>query len=225
MANNTYTVRLIDCATSGGVGSNATAVGASLTTWYRSVCQQATSSSNTWTADVQWQMQPGGNSGGADAGNPLTINLIIFFVPSPRQSVIKLHPQYRTTTLPAESDTGIWGTTVNRWTPAGAAVGRRTPTLGISEVYVSRCRDSDNAVTQLNLARLGFHESMHNQLVRVGDELHRGQGGFAADTPTGNAPNAQNLQMMAAGLGILVPQWPDGFQAWRNQSNDPLGGF
>ncbi len=72
---------------------------------------------------------------------------------------------------------------------------------------------------------MGFHESMHNQLVRPGEDLHRGQGGFAADTPSGSSPNAQNLQIMAAGLAVLVPQWPDGFQAWRNQANDPLGGF
>jgi hypothetical protein len=226
MANNSYTVRLIDCAgSSGGVDSNTTAVGASLTAWYRSVCQQATSGDTTWTADVQWQTQPGGNSSGQDAGNPITINLIIFFVPSPRESVIKLHPQFRTITLPAESDPGIWGTTVSRFTPPGAGVGHRTPTLGISEVYVSRCRDTASATTQLNLARIGFHESMHNQLIRVGDELHRGNGGFAADTPTGTAPSAPNLQMMAAAIGILVPQWPDGFQAWRNKANDPLGGF
>lgn len=121
---NSYTVRLIDCAgSSGGVDTNTAAVGASLTAWFRSVCQQATSGNTTWTADVQWQAQPGGNSAGQDAGNPLIINLIIYYVQSPRESVIKLHPQYRSTTLPAESDTGIWGTTVSRWTPQGAAVG------------------------------------------------------------------------------------------------------
>ena len=222
MANNTYTVRLIDCATSGGAGSNAAAVGASLTSWYRQVCQQASSGSNAWTADVQWQPQPGGSTSGQDAGNPLIVNLIIFFVPSPRESVIKLHPLYRNTTLAADSDPMEWGTTVNRWSTAG---GRRTPTLGISEVYVARCRDSSDAATPLNLARIGFHESMHNQLVKPGAELHRGNGSFAAETPAGSAPSAPNLQMMAAGIATLVPQWPDGFQAWRNQANDPLGGF
>src|SRR5215469_10756049 len=149
MANNTYTVRLIDCATSGGVGSNTSAVGASLTGWYRSVCQTASSGSNTWTADVQWQTQPGGNSSGQDAGNPLTINMIIYFVPTPGDSVIKLHPLYRRTTLAAESDTGVWGTTVIRWTPAGAGIGHRTPTLGISEVYVARCTDATSSANTL----------------------------------------------------------------------------
>jgi hypothetical protein len=220
MANNTYTVRLIDCATSGGVGGNMAAVGASLAGWYRQVCQQASSGGNAWSVDLQWQTQPGGSNQGQDAGNPLTVNLIIYFVPSPRESVIKLHPQYRNTTLAADNDPMEWGTTVNRWNTPG-----RTPTLGISEVYIARCRGSNDAATQLNLARIGFHESMHNQLVKPGAELHRGNGGFAADTPTGSAPSAPNIQMMAAGIGTLVPQWPDGFQAWRNQANDPLGGF
>jgi hypothetical protein len=221
MANNTYTVRLIDCA--GTLRANATDVGNSLTNWYRSVCQQATSGDTVWAADVQWQTQPGGNSGGQDAGAPLTINLIIYFVPSPRESIIKLHPQYRSMTLDAESDTSVWGTTVSRWAPPAPA-GRRTPTLGISEVYIARCSATDSATTRLNLARTGFHESMHNQLVRPGDDLHHGNGGFAADTPTGTAPSAQNLQMMSGALGVLVPQWPDGFQAYRNRANDPLGG-
>jgi hypothetical protein len=223
MANNTYTVRLIDCAASGGVGSNMAAVGASLTGWFRQVCQRASGGGNTWTADVQWQTQPASATPGQDAGNPLTVNLIVFFVPSPRESVIKLHPQYRNTTLAADSDPMEWGTTVSRWNIPGG--GGRAPTLGISEVYIARCRGSNDAATQLNLARIGFHESMHNQLVKPGAELHRGNGGFAAGTPTGSAPSAQNIQMFAAGIGGLVPQWPDGFQAWRNQANDPLGGF
>jgi len=222
---NTYTVRLIDCATSGGVGSDAAAVGASLTTWYRAVCQQASNDANSWTADVQWQAQPGGNSSGQDAGNPIIINMIIYFVPSPRESMIKLHPSFASITLPAEKDTSEWGTTVVRWTPPNAGIGQRTPVVGISEVYIARCRDTASAATQLNLARIGFHESMHNQLIRPGNDLHRGNGGFAAETPTGSVPSSPNLQMMAATLGVLVPQWPDGFQAWRNKANDPLGGF
>jgi len=66
---------------------------------------------------------------------------------------------------------------------------------------------------------------MHNQLVRPGEELHRGNSGFAADTPTGNAPTAANLQLMAGAMGTLVPQWLNGFQAWRTNSMDPLGGL
>jgi hypothetical protein len=31
--------------------------------------------------------------------------------------------------------------------------------------------------------------------------------------------------MMAAAIGVLAPQWADGFPTWRNKSNDPLGGF
>ena len=159
------------------------------------------------------------------AGSPLTINLIVFFVPAPSQGVIRLHPQFRSTTLPAESDRTIWGTTVSQWTPRGAQPGRRTPTLGISEVYIARCRDASDAATRLNLARTAFHECMHNQLIRPGDELHHGNAGFAADTPVGSAPTTQNVQAMAASIGTLVPQWLDGFQAWRSNSTDPLGGL
>jgi len=30
---------------------------------------------------------------------------------------------------------------------------------------------------------------------------------------------------MAGGLGALVPQWPQGFQVWRDAINDPLRGL
>ncbi len=226
MATNSFVVRLVDCpGGTSGVGGHASAVGTFLSTWYRSVCQQATSGGTVWNADVQWLANPPSPAPAQDAGSPLSINLIIFFVPGPTQGVIRLHPQFRSTSLPAVSDSGIWGTTVSQWRPPAARVGHRTGTLGISEVYIPRCRGSDDAATRLNLARIGFHETMHNQLVRAGDELHTGQSGFAADTPSGSAPSAQNLQMMAAAIGSLVPQWPDGFQAWRTNSMDPLGGL
>src|SRR5258708_1197876 len=150
MAANTFVVRLIDCATSGGVAGGTADVGSMLSTWYRAVCQQATSGSAAWSADVQWLAQPPSSNSGQDAGSPLTINLIIFYVPGPTQGVIRLHQSYRGTTLPAESDSGVWGTTVSRWTPPAARPGSRTPALGISEVYTSRCRGASDAETRLN---------------------------------------------------------------------------
>jgi len=226
MATNTFVVRLIDVAGgTSGVAGHAASVGSSLSTWYQSVCQQATAGSTIWNADVQWLAQPPSNTPGQDAGSPMTINMIIFFVPDPQQGVIRLHPQFRNATVAAETDTTIWGNTVSQWTPPGAHVGHRTPTLGISEVYISRCRTTDDAGTRLNLARIGFHDSMHNELVRPGNDLHRGNSGFAADVPTGSAPSAQNVQMMAGAIGTLVPQWLGGFQAWRTNSMDPLGGL
>src|SRR6185503_4761800 len=175
MATNTFVVRLIDVAGgTSGVAGHAASVGSSLSTWYQTVCQQATAGSTIWNADVQWLAQPPSTTPGQDAGSPMTINMIIFFVPGPTQGVIRLHPQFRTATAAAETDTTIWGNTVSQWSPRGAQAGHRTPTLGISEVYVSRCRGSDDATTRLNLARIGFHESMHNQLVRPGEDLHHG---------------------------------------------------
>ena len=59
MATNSFAVRLIDCAGgSGGVSGHAASVGASLSTWFVSVCQRATSGSTVWSADVQWLAQP-----------------------------------------------------------------------------------------------------------------------------------------------------------------------
>jgi hypothetical protein len=226
MATNSFVVRLIDCpGGTDGVSGHAASIGSSLSMWFQSVCQRATAGSTVWTADVQWLAQPPSSTPSQDAGSPLTVNLVIFFVPGPAQGVIRLHPQFRTATQPAEGDQAVWGTTVSQWSPPGAQAGRRTPVLGISEVYISRCRTTNDAATQLNLARTGFHECMHNQLIRPGNDLHRGNAGFAADTPTGNAPTAQNTQSMATAIGTLVPQWLAGFQAWRTNSMDPLGGI
>jgi hypothetical protein len=224
MAINTYVVRLIDClTTAGGVGSGTVDVQTSLSTWYRAVCQQASSAGTTWNADVQWLANPPSSNPGQDAGSPLTINMIVFFIPGPSQGVIRLHQLYRGKPLPADTDTAVWGTTVSVWNPPGARIGARNPVLGISEVYISRCRGGSDAETRATLARMAFHESMHNQLIRPEADLHRGNSGFAADVPAGAAPSGANIQMMAVGIGTLVPQWLEGFQAWRTNAVDPLG--
>ena len=85
--------------------------------------------------------------------------------------------------------------------------------ITISEVYVRRCPDANDSPTPLQLARSGFHESMHNQLA-LGDELHKGSG-FAGARMDGNSPSADNIAKMAAGLATLRPQWVEGFQAWK----------
>lgn len=225
MATGTYVVRLVDCAETGGVGSDRAAVGQMLAGWYRSVCATATTAAMTWSADVQWLIEPRPPTASQDATSPQTVNMLVFYVPTPQEGVIRLHPNWRGQELEANGDTAIWGTTVLRWTPPGAAAGRRTGTLGISEVYTRRCRTSQPAASLLNLARTGFHESMHNQTVRNGTELHSGRAGFAADVPTGDAPSGNDLQLMAGALNALVPQWHDGFQAWRTNAADPFGGI
>src|SRR5262245_40135024 len=96
----TFVVRLIDCgkargkaaADAGTVGADAEDVGSRLKTWFSAVCHKASSSSTTWTADVQWLDQPTSTPAGQDAGGLHTINLIVFFVPYPRDSVILLNP-------------------------------------------------------------------------------------------------------------------------------------
>ena len=223
MASNTYVVRLIDCQKaikgSGGIGDNATQVLAKLKVWYASLCQQASSADTNWTADVQWLDQPPRNVPGQDAGNPLTINMLLFFVPSARHSVIKRHPDYKDKDV-AKLGYGDAGLTVNSTQTRG---GVRKIVYGISEIYIANCQSTEgNETTQRNLAATAFHESMHNQLA-MGDEMHKGGTGFRAAEPTGNSPDANNLRDMAAKIGTLIPQWLDGFQAWVSWATDPFG--
>ena len=221
MAASTYVVRLIDCQKkAGGVEGNADKVLANLKVWYTSVCQTASSGGAAWTADVQWLDAPPSSVPGQAAEHPLTVNMLLFFVPSPRSSVITLHPQWSKITLPALSDTDILGQTVTSGVVSG---GRRgAATIGISEIYISRCREADSTRTIMNLSRIAFHESMHNQL-NLSNDMHRGGTGFRADPPIGNSPDGANLKAMAAAIPTLVPQWIDGFQAWKSNSEDPLG--
>ena len=210
----TYVVRLIDCAsnsTMGGAGTknsgvakDANDVATLLTTWYQLVCKKA---GDAWAADVKWITEPPITLPG-QAGDPLTINMIIFFVLSPRDSVIKLHPRATKGMLtPVENDP----TTVG-FTSIFSAGGK--PTVGISEVYVTRCRNLPGSeALSLKLARTGFHESMHNQLNK-GNEMHRLSAGFGAESATGSSPNGPDIQLMADRIPILIPQWLDGFQAW-----------
>jgi hypothetical protein len=220
-----YVVRLIDCGKAreqtapdaASVGTDAASVCSQLKTWYGLVCQKASSANTTWSADVQWLDQPTSTPAGGDAGDSHAINLIIFFVPYPRDSVILLHPNYSSGfTLDAVTDTSRMGTTVTDGTTRGSA---RTPTLGISEVYVHRLQDPHNtAALSLNLARAAFHESMHNQL-GMGDEMHSGDG-FAKALPAGNSPSATNISAMAGRLTTLTPQWQDGFREWLKWNKD-----
>jgi hypothetical protein len=214
MGLNTYVVRLIDCQKGGGgVGDNAADVLAKLKTWYTSVCLKASSKNSTWTADVQWLDQPPRNQPGQDAGSPATVNMILFFVPSPRSSVIPLHPKFKKVDLKYEVEhKDVWGKTEQ-------GLPRSSLNLAVSEIYVTRCRVGGDAETTQNLAITAFHESMHNQLY-LGDEMHN-RTGFAASPETGDLPNEANLKDMAGNIGTLIGQWLDGFQAWRSNQDNP----
>jgi hypothetical protein len=217
----TYVVRLIDCASksrggagtaSSGVGTDAAEVCSLIATWYRLITQKAGSG---WTADVKWLTDPPNPLPGQDAGDPLTINMLIYFVLSPRDSVIKLHPRFsRSQLIPVENDPTTVGYT-QTLTMSGSTV----PAVSISEVYVTRCRNlpGSEALT-LKLARTGFHESMHNQLAK-GGEMHRLSAGFGAAIASGTSPNGTDIQLMADKIGNFVPQWLDGFQAWITNDN------
>jgi len=215
MAANTYVVRLVDIdkKTNYGVNGDAADVRSLLSTWYTLVCQKASSDSVTWNADVQWlDSPPASKPPGNDAGAPFVVNMMIYFVLTPRDSVISLHPS-NNGKLPdpgAFSDKNEIGLTWFEGSNSGV-------TIDVSEVYVSRCRTlQGNEPMPLVLARTAFHESMHNQLA-MGSALHQ-IGGFAAASPAGTSPTANNINRMATSIGTLRPQWVDGFQAWKSNS-------
>ena len=212
MAVNTYVVRLVDIdrKTNYGVNADAGEVLKLLSTWYTLVCQRASSGDVTWNADVQWlDNPPGAKPPDDNAGGPFVVNMMIYFVLSPRDSVISPHPSNHgnlpdSVAFSDKNDVGLtWFQTRNN-----------AVTIDVSEVYVSRCRSlQGNESMSLVLARTAFHESMHNQLV-MGGALHQ-FGAFAAADPTGTSPTANNINKMAASIATLRPQWVDGFQAWK----------
>jgi hypothetical protein len=212
MAANTYVVRLVDIdkKTNYGVNGDANDVRNLLTTWYTLICQKASSDNATWTADVQWlDNPPATKPPDNNAGAPFVINMMIYFVLTPRDSVISLYPS-NNGKLPdpgAFSDKNDIGLTWFQGNNSGV-------TIDISEVYVTRCRTLQGSESMpLVLARTAFHESMHNQLA-VGNTMHP-SGGFAGANPTGTSPTADNINRMAASIATLRPQWVDGFQAWK----------
>ncbi|GGH20214.1 hypothetical protein GCM10007036_23640 [Alsobacter metallidurans] len=214
MSNKTYVVRLVDCMQGpGGLNDDAGPVLASLKVWYAAVCQDASAKGEAWTADVAWMNNPASSNASQNPGDGLVFNLMLFFIPSPRESVIKLNVNMKGVPLPMDDRT-VWGLT--------SSSEKNSKTLvAISEIYVARCRAGGGDAV-LNIARMGFHEGMHNQL-GLGDGMHRSARGFKAETPEGNSPLAENIKDMASRISTLVPQWPEGLQAWRNNQNDPLG--
>jgi hypothetical protein len=212
MANKTYVVRLVDCdkANKNGVGDLAKDIQAKLSTWYTQVCQKASAATDTWGADVQWlDKPPGAAPPGQDAGNPLVINMLVYFVTSPRDSVIRLFSKGGDDAVNAIPDDRIGLTFVPG---AGVASPRTT-----SEVYILRTTAMTNgASNQLALARCAIHESMHNQL-NLRDSLHTGRTKFAAEIPDGDSPDGTELTLMAKSIGTLRPQWVEGFQAWMDK--------
>lgn len=216
MTDRVYVVRLVDCqgGAQGIAAEDRTAVQTLIRPWFEAVCTQAGSGHDRWTLDLSWQPAPAGATAGADAGSPATVNMLLFYVPSTHHSVIRLHRSWASDTLAPETDTGLQGYTVITYTPPGAAPGHRRGVLAISEIYTNRCRRSRAEETRTELARTGFHEAMHNQLLLAGNELHQ-HGGMAAATATAISPSPHDRSMMAGAIGRLVPQWTEGYANWR----------
>ena len=162
MAANTYVVRLVDIdkKTNYGVNGDADDVRKLLATWYTLVCQKASRGDAIWNADVQWlDNPPGVKPPDSNAGGPFVVNMMIYFVLTPRDSVISLHPSNngRLPDAGAFSDKNDIGLT---WFQGNG----RGLTIDVSEVYVTRCRTLQGSEPMsLVLARTAFHESMHNQ--------------------------------------------------------------
>jgi hypothetical protein len=97
---------------------------------------------------------------------------------------------------------------------------------GASEVYAKHL---DHPVM---LAKLAFHECMHNKL-RLGqtsatgpDGLHSSQDGLGQESITESTPlTSRNSKAMTAALARPVPQWSDGIQQVLTGMNDPLSPF
>jgi hypothetical protein len=217
-AVNIYVVRLVDCdkANKAGVQGDADGVRSLLKTWFTQVCQKASTKDSTWNTDVQWlDSPPSTKPPNSDSGSPFVVNLMIYFVQSPRDSVIRLAPPNKGTFPDARvmSNKDYTGYT---WTEP--VKGGRTTT----EVYVVRCQPTkdDKTSAPLQLARTAFHDGMHNQLA-LGEEMHKGSG-FAASPADGDSPNGDNIAKMAAGITILRPQWVKGFEVWKKDNESPL---
>jgi hypothetical protein len=81
-----------------------------------------------------------------------------------------------------------------------------------SEVYV-------NSKSPAEVARLVFHEALHNTLHLADAALHQ-QGGFAG-SPVAQTQTKNDVSLMKRGMQHSYPQWIGGFEA----SNDPLNGL
>ena len=216
MTDRVYVVRLMDCQAGprGLSDDDRTAAQALLRSWFDAVCAAAGGRRDRWTLDLAWQAAPAGTTAGSDAGSPATVNMILFFVPSTHHSVIRLHANWQNDTLEPEADTTMQGYTVFTHRPPGARPGARRGVLAISEIYTNRCTRSRSADTRIELARTAFHESMHNQLLLAGDELHH-HGGMGAAAATATSPSPHDTALMGAAIAQLVPQWVQGHAAWR----------
>ncbi len=133
----------------------------------------------------------------ASSAAPTAHELLVYFMPSGK-SVIKNVPGAKSPDLTAD------GSTVYA--------------AGASEVYA---RGEDASA----LARLAFHELMHNRLQQDDATLHP-QGGLAGKTiSTGTQLNDKNISTMSAALQTPITQYTAGIAILNNGKNDPLSEY
>ncbi len=132
------------------------------------------------------------------AASPVRHELLVYFMPAGK-SVVKNVPS-----LNKPPDLNAGGTTVHL--------------AGASEVYV---RGDD----PVGLAKLAFHELMHNRLKQSDDQLHP-QGGLAAATITPSTQlNARNIKSMSDALKNPITQWTAGIGILNSGKSDPLSEY
>jgi hypothetical protein len=139
----------------------------------------------------------------AASGQKLEENeLLVFFMP-PGLSIAASLPG-----ATAKPDTSSDGFTI--WTTASGAV---------SEVYAKTSLDAEM------LAKLAFHELMHNKL-RLGEKLHDEQDGLGAkEISASSVLTAKNISGMKAALPNKTLQWVAGVAVLTTGKNDPLSPF
>jgi hypothetical protein len=132
------------------------------------------------------------------AAAPMAHELLVYFMP-PGKSVVKNAPSNGTPIdLSAEGNTAF-----------GA---------GASEVYVKYT----DAVL---LAKLAFHELMHNRLKQGNSPLHNQQGLAGASISSTTQLNDRNIKSMAAVLRDPITQWTAGISILNNGKHDPLSEY
>jgi hypothetical protein len=128
---------------------------------------------------------------------PMIHELLVYFMPA-GQSIVKYAPHTGTIDLSVGGNTAF-----------GA---------GASEVYVK----GDDPVF---LAKMAFHELMHNRL-KLGDSQLHPQGGVAAERiNAGTLLNDRNIKSMAAVLRVPITQFTAGIATLKRGKNDPMSEY
>ncbi|HVM86758.1 MAG TPA: hypothetical protein VMT76_01130 [Puia sp.] len=137
-------------------------------------------------------------------------DLLVYVVSSYSDSLVIHFPTNPTI------DPSLNGLTVFQTTTSN---GRVVSKKSASEVYYDK---SPNDVVLL--AKLIFHESMHNKLV-MGNEMHDQSGGLAQETITANTQlSSADIQRWRNNWNNRVNQWPEGF-GFIPAPGDPLAGI